>query len=156
VKRAVALGQPISLLIVDADHFKGVNDRHGHSAGDEALRQIARAMSLVMRGGDRLYRYGGEEFVVVCDGLGHDAARVAAERLRRAVAATTIPHIDRQVTVSIGIATSSEDGVDCAELFGTADARLYAAKEAGRNRVIGRPQQAEEELPQSRQEKRSA
>jgi diguanylate cyclase (GGDEF)-like protein len=156
VKQAVALGQPISLLIVDADHFKGVNDRHGHSAGDEALRQIARAMSLVMRGGDRLYRYGGEEFVVVCDGLGHDAARVAAERLRRAVAATTIPHIDRQVTVSIGIATSSEDDVDCAELFGTADARLYAAKEAGRNRVIGRPQQAEEELPQSRQEKRPA
>jgi len=158
VKRAVELGRPISLLIIDADHFKRVNDRHGHSAGDEALRQIARAMSLVMRGGDRLYRYGGEEFVVVCDALGHDAARVAAERLRRAVETTAVPDLDRQITVSIGIATSAEDGSDSAELFGTADARLYAAKEAGRNRVVGRPQpdDAEGELSSGRPEKRLA
>lgn len=145
VRRAVEAGQPISLLIIDADHFKRVNDQHGHAAGDEALRQVARAMSLVMRSGDRLYRYGGEEFVVVCDGLAHGAAYIAAERLRRAVAATAISGLDGPITVSVGISTSPDDGVTLSELFGTADARLYAAKEAGRDRVVGRLQPARED-----------
>jgi diguanylate cyclase (GGDEF)-like protein len=138
VRRCVERGLPVSLLIVDADHFKLVNDEHGHAAGDEALRQVARAMSLVMRGGDRLYRYGGEEFVMVCEGVVHGAAHTAAERLRRAVATADIAGLERPVTVSVGISTSPEDGETLSELFGTADARLYAAKEAGRDRVVGR------------------
>jgi diguanylate cyclase (GGDEF)-like protein len=91
-----------------------------------------------MRGGDRLYRYGGEEFVVVCEGLVHGAAYIAAERLRRAVATADIAGLERPVTVSVGISTSPEDGETLSELFGTADARLYSAKEAGRDRVVGR------------------
>jgi diguanylate cyclase (GGDEF)-like protein len=156
VKRAVERAQPISLLIVDADHFKGVNDEHGHAAGDEALRQVARAMSLVMRSGDRLYRYGGEEFVVVCEGLAHGAAYIAAERLRRAVATTAIAGLGRPITVSVGISTSPDDGETLGELFGTADARVYAAKEGGRDRVVGRLQPAREDTPADWPEKRPA
>lgn len=138
VRGAVAIGRPLSLLVIDIDHFKGINDEHGHAVGDEALRRIAREMGFATRAGDRLYRYGGEEFVVVCDGLAHAPALVTAERLRRTIAATEIAGLARPVTASIGVATAPEDGGILAELFGTADARLYAAKEAGRDRVIGR------------------
>jgi diguanylate cyclase (GGDEF)-like protein len=138
VKRAVAAGQPVSFLVADIDHFKRINDEHGHAMGDEALRHIARQMGGALRSADQIYRYGGEEFVVVCEGLAHGAACLAAERLRRTVASVEIPGLPGIVTTSIGIATSSEDGTTLGELFGTADARLYAAKEGGRDRVVGR------------------
>jgi len=154
--RALQKRQPVSLLIADVDHFKGVNDEHGHVVGDEALRQIARAMSQVLRGEDRVYRYGGEEFVVVCDGLAHGAAYQAAERIRRSVAGVAIAGLSEPVTISIGVATASEDGETLTELFGIADARLYAAKEAGRNRVVGRLQPARNDVQPDRPDKRQA
>ncbi|MBN8996260.1 MAG: GGDEF domain-containing protein [Rhizobiales bacterium] len=138
VKRAVAAGQPVSFLVADIDHFKRINDEHGHAMGDEALRHIARQMGGALRSADQIYRYGGEEFVVVCEGLAHGAACLAAERLRRTVASVEVPGLPGIVTTSIGVATSSEDGTTLGELFGTADARLYAAKEGGRDRVVGR------------------
>ena len=72
----------MSLLVIDVDHFKSINDHYGHAVGDEALRQIARELDEATRAGDRVYRYGGEEFVVLCEGLPHAAAMLAAERLR--------------------------------------------------------------------------
>src|SRR6185503_15451532 len=120
------------------DHFKAINDRHGHAAGDEVLRQIAGEITRATRDTDRVYRYGGEEFIVVCEGLAHGPALLAAERLRLRVAATEIQGIADRVTASIGVATTPEDGRDMTELFATADGRLYGAKEAGRNRVLGR------------------
>ena len=87
---------------------------------------------------DRVYRYGGEEFIVVCEGLAHGPALLAAERLRLRIAATEIQGIADRVTASIGVATTPDDGRDLTELFATADGRLYGAKEAGRNRVLGR------------------
>jgi diguanylate cyclase (GGDEF)-like protein len=135
VAAAAAARKAVSLLVIDLDHFKSFNDRFGHATGDEILRQAARAISEALRDGDRVYRYGGEEFVVLCEGLSKDGAMIAAERLRRTVASVVISA--GRITASIGVATGPEEGGDLAELFGTADARLYAAKEAGRDRVAG-------------------
>jgi len=127
----------ISLLVVDIDHFKRINDLYGHAAGDEALRRIARELGEAVREGDSVYRYGGEEFIVVCDGLPHRAAVVAGERLRIGVSALTVPGVDLPITASVGVATCPEDGNDLKSLFAIADARLYEAKAGGRNRVVG-------------------
>jgi diguanylate cyclase (GGDEF)-like protein len=135
---AGAAGRPISLLIIDIDHFKLFNDRHGHAIGDEVLRRMAKEITAATREGDRVYRYGGEEFIVLCDGLAHSSALVAAERLRRHIAAAAVPGLESRITASIGIASGPEDGDDLANLFACADARLYAAKDAGRDRVVGR------------------
>jgi diguanylate cyclase (GGDEF)-like protein len=129
--------RPVSLLIVDIDHFKRVNDRHGHAAGDEALRRIAQELGEAVREDDRVYRYGGEEFIVVCEGLPHAAAVLAGERLRLGISALVIEGIDMRITGSVGVATAPEDGADLRTLFAAADARLYAAKSAGRDRVVG-------------------
>ena len=137
VGEAIARRRPISLLIADIDHFKRINDLHGHAAGDEALRLIARALREAVRDGDTIYRYGGEEFVVICPGLPHQAAVLAGERLRLGVSTLTIAGIDEPLTTSVGVATCPEDGGDLAALFAIADARLYEAKDAGRNRVAG-------------------
>jgi diguanylate cyclase (GGDEF)-like protein len=126
------------LLVVDIDHFKSINDRHGHAVGDEALRQIARELTAATRAGDSVYRYGGEEFIVVCEGLPHAAAVLAAERLRLGVAALDIDGVSGRVTASIGVATAPEDGTDLGALFHAADGRLYTAKSSGRDRVRGR------------------
>ena len=139
VERAVASRRALSLLVIDVDHFKAINDNHGHAVGDEVLRQIAGEMTHATRGSDRVYRYGGEEFIVVCQGLAHGPALLAAERLRRHIAATEIRGIAERVTASIGVATTPDDGHNLTELFATADGRLYGAKEAGRNRILGRP-----------------
>jgi diguanylate cyclase (GGDEF)-like protein len=139
IGNAAARGQPVSLLIVDVDHFKRVNDRYGHAAGDEALRRIAEELSGAVRDGDQVYRYGGEEFMVVCEGLTHRAAVLAGERLRLGVAALVIDGIDMPITASVGVATGPQDGADLRALFAAADARLYSAKSAGRDRVVGWP-----------------
>ncbi len=128
---------PLSLLVVDLDHFKSVNDRHGHAAGDRALRQITGLLESSKRAGDRLYRYGGEEFVLLCPGLNAAYAVKLAERLRMLVARTSIAALDEALTISVGVATTPEDGLDLDALFACADARLYSAKYAGRNRVWG-------------------
>ncbi len=127
--------KPVSLLVIDLDHFKSFNDRFGHATGDEILREVARAIQQAVREGDRVYRYGGEEFAVLCEGLSAEAATLLAERLRRTV--STVVLTAGRVTASIGVATAPVDGIDLTELFATADARLYEAKERGRDRVIG-------------------
>ncbi len=134
---AATATRPVSLLVIDVDHFKEINDRYGHATGDEALRQIARELGIATREGDRVYRYGGEEFIVMCQGLPHAAALLAAERLRLGISEMTVQGISEKVTGSIGVATAPEDGADLASLFEVGDSRLYVAKEEGRNRVRG-------------------
>ena len=132
-----AATRPMSLFVIDVDHFKSINDRYGHAVGDEALRHIARELDAATRTDDRVYRYGGEEFIVLCRGLPHAAAVLAAERLRLGISSLSIAGIAAPITVSIGVATAPEDGGDIRSLFAIADQRLYAAKADGRDRVRG-------------------
>ncbi len=136
-KAMAAAGEPLSLLVIDIDHFKRANDRHGHAAGDRALCQITGLLELGKRDGDRLYRYGGEEFALLCPGLNAPYALKLAERLRTLVARTRVSAIGEMLTISVGVATTPNDGATLETLFACADARLYSAKDAGRNRVWG-------------------
>jgi diguanylate cyclase (GGDEF)-like protein len=138
IEDAAFAGQPASLLIVDIDHFKSFNDRFGHAAGDVVLLRIARIVMATVGADDTVFRYGGEEFVVIAPGLTRTAALVLGERIRRDVAS----HMDAEaraplVTVSIGLATCADDASDYDGLFECADRRLYLAKSAGRNCVVG-------------------
>jgi diguanylate cyclase (GGDEF)-like protein len=136
VEEATLAGRPLSLLIIDIDHFKSFNDRFGHAAGDVVLQRIVRIISAAVRPSDTVFRYGGEEFVVIADELTRAAAMALGERIRRDVAS----HMEADVplvTISIGLATCAEDASDYESLFDCADRRLYLAKSAGRNCVIG-------------------
>lgn len=128
--------QPIAALMVDIDHFKHINDAHGHSAGDVVLRWLARTLSDELRPQDLLARYGGEEFALLLPGAHESQAVAAGERLRATVAAGPVPDEAevRRVTISVGVATARE-GETLASLLARADESLYAAKHAGRNRV---------------------
>jgi diguanylate cyclase (GGDEF)-like protein len=138
VEHAAAAGRPLALIVVDIDHFKAFNDHFGHAAGDKALKHIALEIMAAARVSDFTYRFGGEEFVVITDGVNADDALALGERIRRRVAcATAGAEPDAQLTVSIGIATCPRDGKDYDTLFETADKRLYKAKADGRNCVIG-------------------
>lgn len=140
IANADVSGRPMSLIVVDIDHFKDFNDRYGHTVGDEVIRRIAREIASGVREHDRVYRYGGEEFVVLAEGLPHFAAMATAERIRQRISRAVVPGIAGTVTASIGVSTTPDDGRDIARLFRIADERLYAAKGAGRNRVSGRDQ----------------
>jgi len=135
--RAVRAENPLGVIMLDLDHFKAVNDTYGHLIGDRVLRATAAACRRVVREGDVLIRYGGEEFLVLLPGAGADDVREVGERIRRAVAETSVEDGDQRVgvTVSLGCATYREatDSVDA--LVALADAALYKAKEAGRNRL---------------------
>jgi diguanylate cyclase (GGDEF)-like protein len=133
IVRATRTSQPASLLMIDIDHFKRLNDEHGHAAGDGVLRRVAQAFASSLRPVDLLARYGGEEFAVLLPGLDLQAAFAVAERLRQAVGnerPTTWP----PVTVSIGVA-SLRAGETFARLLTRADEALYRAKESGRNQT---------------------
>jgi diguanylate cyclase (GGDEF)-like protein len=134
VEHAAAVGRPLALLLVDIDHFKAFNDRFGHAAGDRKLKQLVAAIMASARVNDFIYRFGGEEFVVIADNMGATDALALAERIRRAIA--TLATRDA-VTASIGVAACPADANDYDQLFDIADKRLYEAKSAGRNRVIG-------------------
>ncbi len=124
-------GQAVSLLMLDLDHFKSVNDRFGHPAGDEALRQIARILRKSVRAVDSAYRYGGDEFAVLLPDTNSVTARIVAERVRRDVEALKIAvggGADAGVTVSIGIASCPANGASYDGLVASADAALYQAK----------------------------
>jgi diguanylate cyclase (GGDEF)-like protein len=131
-------GTPLSLLLLDIDHFKQINDAYGHAVGDAALRKLAEALSALTRREDVLARYGGEEFALVARGIHRDDVVALAERVRRSVEAQRLgtERGTLTFTVSIGIA-HSETGADAdgATLFEAADRALYAAKDAGRNSV---------------------
>lgn len=137
---AVRRGEPCSLVVLDVDHFKAVNDTHGHQAGDEVLRQVGRVLHEAARGTDVPARYGGEEFAVVLPSCSPAEAFVVAERLRAGVAAGGGPV---PVTVSAGVASFPLDAADPAGLVGAADHALYRAKRAGRDRSMRyRPERA--------------
>lgn len=131
-------GEPISLLMIDIDHFKSVNDRFGHAAGDLALTTTARTLGQCLRGNDTIGRLGGEEFAVILPGVDAADAETTAERLRRAVAGLEIALPSGQqltITISIGGAETRAQDV-LANIMSAADAALYAAKHGGRNRVV--------------------
>jgi diguanylate cyclase (GGDEF)-like protein len=130
--RARRAERPLGLVIVDVDHFKRFNDRHGHQAGDDALASVGRVLLAEARAGDRACRIGGEEFAVVLPGADEAAAAAVAERIRRGVEGAPA---QERMTVSLGVA-SMEGEEDAESLVARADARLYAAKAAGRNRVV--------------------
>jgi two-component system cell cycle response regulator len=130
----------LSLVILDVDHFKRVNDTHGHLAGDAVLRGVAQVLSHGVRAEDVLGRYGGEEFVVVARGIPLPGAHQLADRLRATLGATPIHFgaMALSVTASAGVAslTCCQGRADKTTLLALADARLYKAKQAGRNRVV--------------------
>jgi two-component system cell cycle response regulator len=139
--RAVRAEAPLGILMLDLDHFKAINDTYGHLVGDRVLRAVAGACRRVIREGDVLIRYGGEEFLVLLPGAGHEDVTRAGERIRRAVSETTVEDgaSTIAVTVSVGAATYA-DAIETAEaLVAVADRALYEAKDGGRNRVtVGR------------------
>jgi diguanylate cyclase (GGDEF)-like protein len=137
VEAAAAAGRPLALLLIDIDHFKAFNDRFGHAAGDKMLKRIATEIMGAARLSDFTYRFGGEEFVVIADGLAGPEAIALGERIRRAIAAAPAGGAERKVTASIGIAGCAKDASGYDKLFEIADKRLYQAKAAGRNKVIG-------------------
>lgn len=141
VQRAARGGRPLSLLMLDVDHFKRFNDHYGHRYGDECLRLIAKALAATLtRPGDIVARYGGEEFACILPETGHAGALAVAGMLLQRVAKMAIPHADSptgpHVTISIGVA--STDGltpVSDRDLIDLADQQMYRAKELGRARV---------------------
>ncbi len=136
-------GRPVSLLLIDVDHFKRVNDAHGHLAGDEALKMIAHVMEGALRKEDVLARYGGEEFVVLARETPLGGGKSLGERIRKAVERSRLAwqgH-DLSLTVSIGVTVSEgvsrfEPGVSERQIIEAADRALYRAKQAGRNCVV--------------------
>jgi len=136
VADALRDGTPLSLVIIDADRFKSINDRFGHPAGDQALVLIGAELSGGIRQGDLAFRYGGEEFLVLCKDTGHAAASLLAERLRLAVKAKSPLGAAGMVTISAGVASLPDDAETLEDLIGAADRRLFAAKHAGRDQVV--------------------
>ncbi|HEY7510653.1 MAG TPA: GGDEF domain-containing protein, partial [Vicinamibacteria bacterium] len=136
LRAAIVAGSPLALVMLDVDHFKRVNDEHGHKAGDAVLRGLVQLLRHRARAVDLLFRMGGEEFVLLLPDTPEDAAAGVAEELRQAIAATAL--LDgKVVTASLGVAAARPD--DTVESWlRAADAAMYAAKEAGRNRVARR------------------
>lgn len=138
-ERSLRNGLPLSLMMIDVDHFKHYNDAHGHPAGDEVLRQLARLLTDGRRANDFCARYGGEEFAIVLVDTPKLTAAKVAERLRERIAEHPFMFADEQplgtMSVSIGVATFPDDAGDAEALVRSSDAALYTAKHGGRNRV---------------------
>ncbi len=142
---ARAASGTLGVLLLDLDHFKRVNDTYGHLVGDEVLLAAAQAMRSALRAGDVLARYGGEEFMVVCPNVERDALAAVGDRLRQAVSNAPAVHggCAVRITTSVGGAALGEVIRGSAELLlGAADEALYAAKRAGRDRVVVAPEVA--------------
>ena len=131
--QAVRRGDPCGLIVLDVDHFKLVNDTHGHQMGDEVLEQVGRALGVAARGTDVVARYGGEEFAIIVPGCTAAETAVVAERLRSAVAEHPGPV---PVTLSAGVAVFPTDAADATALVAAADGALYKAKRQGRDRTV--------------------
>jgi diguanylate cyclase (GGDEF)-like protein len=125
--------------MIDIDHFKPINDRYGHAAGDHAIRMVAEAIQRSFRSGDEVCRYGGEEFVVLLTETSEAVAVERAEALRATLRELQIRHAGLVIdapSVSIGLACHPRNGDTADALLGAADAALYAAKQGGRDRVV--------------------
>lgn len=130
-------GSPLSIALLDIDHFKGVNDSYGHPVGDDVITKCARRIAAAIRAGDRVGRYGGEEFLLLLPDTSPAEARQLLERVRLRIAGDPIEAGGRQigVTVSIGITTADAPNAEARQLIATADAALYWVKEHGRNQT---------------------
>ena len=139
VSRAARYNNPLSMLLLDLDHFKNINDTYGHPAGDKVLKTISNTLVRLVRNCDTVARYGGEEFTVILPETGYKGAKVLAQRLRRGVEQQKIDHDGQSisVTMSIGVASTdiSETDHDRAALIALCDKALYKAKQNGRNCV---------------------
>ncbi|MBC7918233.1 MAG: GGDEF domain-containing protein [Rhodoferax sp.] len=138
LNRARQSGRSVCIALVDADHFKKINDSHGHPVGDLVLQHLVGKLSALVRPGDMVVRYGGEEFLLVLDGLNLTGASQVAERLRETVATSPVT-LDAGTTlnyqISIGISCTDTCGFELKKLVESADGALYQAKQQGRNRV---------------------
>ena len=130
--------RPLSMLLIDADHFKSINDRYGHAAGDAVLRHLAAGLSATFRALDMVARLGGEEFVVLLPGATVESAEASALRLCQSIASQTVNvgGVPIRYTVSVGVATMDGDVASVDALIARADRAMYAAKAQGRNRVV--------------------
>lgn len=139
MQRAIAqadrAGQPLSVLMLDLDHFKNINDVFGHAEGDNVLAAVGVSLHTTIREGDFCGRFGGEEFIALLPNTDLAGAAVVAEKIRAAIAKIRIPSVHREITASIGAASSPDHGADAATVLRIADRALYAAKKGGRNRV---------------------
>jgi diguanylate cyclase (GGDEF)-like protein len=133
ISRSGRSAESFSLMMIDLDHFKRLNDAHGHRTGDRALQNVAALLSDVARDSDLVARYGGEEFGLIAPATDSASAAVMAERLRAAIESLSV---EPRVTVSVGVATYPHDADDAEALVRVADAALYEAKARGRNRVV--------------------
>jgi diguanylate cyclase (GGDEF)-like protein len=141
LKRCHRYGLPMAVMMMDLDHFKSVNDTHGHLVGSHVLAEVGRLIRESLRADDVSARYGGEEFMAYLSERSGREGRQAAERIRRTIERERISHAGAQVgvTISLGVALFPEHGGDPLTLIGRADKALYRAKEAGRNRVVVEP-----------------
>jgi diguanylate cyclase (GGDEF)-like protein len=137
VSRAQRYGRSLAVAMLDLDHFKAVNDTFGHARGDEVLQETASVMRSVIRDVDTIYRYGGEEFLVIMPETGPEAAMELCNRLRVAVLGRVVLPDGRPLTVSAGVAAYPDHAEAPATLVAAADQALYRAKHAGRDRVMG-------------------
>jgi len=134
---------PLTLVTLDIDKFKRINDTHGHLAGDHVLKNVVNTVAECIRSSDILFRYGGEEFTIILSNTGIRGATLLAERIRKAIESRTITVNNQRIPLTISIGLATADASDTHEsLFDKADAALYQAKSAGRNCVI-----AYEEVP---------
>ncbi len=139
LRRANRHRKPLSVLMLDIDHFKQLNDAYGHETGDVVLREVAAVMRQAVRAEDTICRYGGEEFVAILPELAADDALARAESIRHLVSELRLFHRGealREITISIGIAVYPQNGETVDQLLSTADRALYEAKHMGRNRVV--------------------
>jgi diguanylate cyclase (GGDEF)-like protein len=136
--RALRGGRSLSVIMIDVDYFKVINDTYGHPVGDEVLRHLARLLKIELRPHDLMARFGGEEFVLVLDDINLAAALKVAERLRGRIEAEMLQldQLSVRCTASMGVVCSDEHDYDLIRLISAADAAMYQAKRAGRNRVV--------------------
>jgi diguanylate cyclase (GGDEF)-like protein/putative nucleotidyltransferase with HDIG domain len=134
LEQQIAVGRPFSVLLFDIDDFKQINDLHGHQTGDHALRLVSDALRQATRGGDSVFRIGGEEFCALLPGLTQQDAVTVAEAVRQRVA-SIVSVLPNPITVSVGVASFPAQGSERDELLANADAALYAAKRSGKNRT---------------------
>lgn len=135
LQAAAGSEQSVSLMMIDIDHFKAINDSHGHPRGDEIIRTVAETIMATKRDTDELFRYGGEEFALLSLETS-SGAKALAERIRGAVASSRYPNLNQRVTISIGVASFPQHASGFPELVDRADVALYEAKALGRDRVI--------------------